>query len=99
MDYELEDTPREVKIGGIARKLAEIVLPRKYDEGLGDKIAYRISGIYHALWGRNIDLEVVLRGDGKEMIAFLKYCEKIGHPHYKEDGLSIKELEILVGRM
>jgi hypothetical protein len=59
-------------------------------------LAYRISKRYKTLDERNTDLEVILRGFGKDLLVFLEFSEKEGYPHYKEDGLSIRELKILI---
>jgi hypothetical protein len=61
-----------------------------------DILAYRMSKRYKTLDERNTDLEVLLRGYGEDLLAFLEYSEKEGYPHYKEDGLSIRELKILL---
>ena len=45
---------------------------------------------------RNIDLQVILRGYGPQLLSFLRYSEEKGFPHYKEDGLSIRELSLLL---
>jgi hypothetical protein len=100
VDSSLRGSPQEVLVGGIAHECAHIVVD-KTGSGKklsGDMIAYRISKRYKTLDERNTDLEVILRGFGRELAAFLRYSEKLKLSHFREDGLSIREIEILIGR-
>ena len=99
VDKTLRDAPENVFIGGIAHECAHIVVDMsKGRKALsGDALAYRISSRYKTLDERNTDLEVILRGFGQELLHFLRYSEQLGLDHYREDGLSIREIEILLG--
>lgn len=100
VDNSLQDAPREVKEGGVAHDLAHCVVAKylSFKESLGDKIAYRISPRYKVLDERNTDLMVLIRGYGRQLLAFMKYSEEKGFPYYREDGLSVQELTILLER-
>jgi hypothetical protein len=98
VDKSLKDAPINVLIGGIVHELAHILTDIKIgkNQSIKDRLAYKISTRYKTLDERNTDLEVILRGYGKELFEFLIYSEKTGYDHYKEDGLSIRELKILL---
>lgn len=98
VDKSLKEAPVNVIQGGMAHELAHILIDLKIGKrkSLNDKLAYRISKRYKTLDERNTDLEVILRGFGSELCEFLIYCEKEGYDHYKEDGLSLRELKILL---
>jgi hypothetical protein len=100
VDSSLRESPQEVLAGGIAHECAHIVVDKTTGgkKLSGDMIAYRISKRYKTLDERNTDLEVILRGFGRELAAFLRYAEKLKLSHFREDGLSIREIEILIGR-
>ena len=99
VDETLRNAPREVLVGGIAHELAHIVIEKNLDRKAlsGDALAYRISSRYKTLDERNTDVEVILRGFGRELLDFLLYSEKLQLDHYREDGLSIREVRILIG--
>jgi hypothetical protein len=99
VDETLRNAPREVLIGGIAHELAHIVIEKNLGRRAlsGDALAYRISSRYKTLDERNTDVEVILRGFGRELLKFLLYSEKLELNHYREDGLSIREVKILIG--
>jgi hypothetical protein len=101
VDTSLRKAPIEVLIGGIAHECAHIVVDRLVGRKFlsGDMIAYRISKRYKTLDERNTDLEVILRGFGIELLAFLRYSEKLKLSHFREDGLSIREVELLTGEV
>jgi len=99
VDESLQNASEQVLAGGLAHELSHILVEKNL-EGRAisvDGLAYRLSKRYKTLDERNTDLEVILRGFGKDLLAFLEYAEKEGCPHYKEDGLSIREVKILVG--
>ncbi len=94
VDTSLNDAPKEVIEGGIAHELSHILIEKlQKEKGILDRIAYRISPQYRILDERNTDLLVVLRGYGSHLLSFLKYSEERGYQHYKEDGLSIREIK------
>ena len=71
-------------------ELHSILFP-DFDRGNGSS-----SKRYKILDERNTDLEVILRGFAKELLAFLECSEKSGYPLFKEDGLSIREVRALI---
>lgn len=97
VDESLKKAPQEALVGGIAHECAHIItdksLRRKHLSR--DALAYRISIRYKTLDERNTDVEVILRGFGRELLEFLRYSEQLKLNHYREDGLSIREIEIL----
>jgi hypothetical protein len=98
VDESLQKAPEQVLAGGIAHELSHILTDKnlKGRSVSMDGFAYRLSKRYKTLDERNTDLEVILRGFGKDLLAFLEYSEKEGYPYYKEDGLSIREVKILL---
>jgi hypothetical protein len=100
VDTLLQKASPEVIIGGIAHECAHIVVDGEVGRKFlsGDMIAYRISKRYKTLDERNTDVEVILRGFGKELLAFLRYSAKLKLSHFREDGLSMREVEILIGK-
>jgi hypothetical protein len=101
VDESLTDAPMEIIIGGLAHECSHILTDISSGNKVmsRDKIAYGISPRYKTLDERNTDLEVILRGFGKELLNFLEYSETNGYPYYKEDGLSIREVKRLLGLM
>ena len=100
VDESLRNASPQVLIGGLAHELSHIVVDKNLQARLmaRDWLAYKISRRYKTLDERNTDLEVILRSFGKELLIFLEYSERTGYPHYKEDGLSIREVKILLER-
>jgi hypothetical protein len=98
VDESLMNASPQVIIGGLAHEFSHILVEKTSHERMmsRDMLAYRISKRYKTLDERNTDLEVILRGFGKDLLVFLEFSEKEGYPHYKEDGLSIRELKILI---
>jgi len=98
VDESLMNAPKQVLIGGFAHELSHMLVDKncKNHTISRDRFAYKISKRYKTLDERNTDLEVILRGFGKDLLVFLEYSEKEGYPHYKEDGLSIREVKILI---
>jgi hypothetical protein len=98
VDESLKDAPEEVIEGGLAHELSHILTDKKEHRNLNfrDRLAYKFSLNYRTLDERNTDFLVIIRGYGNQLLTFLKYAEKKGFPHYKEDGLSIREIEALL---
>jgi len=98
VDNSLKDAPRVVKEGGIAHDLGHIVVQKQLGsrKSLRDRLAYKISPRYKTLDERNTDLMIIIRNYGRPLIEFMRYAEKKGFPYYKEEGLSIRELEIIL---
>jgi len=99
VDETLKTAPDDVLIGGFAHEFSHIISDKSLVKKLisRDKLAYNISPRYKTLDERNTDIEVLLRGFGNELLSFLEYSEKNEYPHYKEDGLSIREVKTLLG--
>jgi hypothetical protein len=90
----IDNALESILIGGIAHELSHIIRDR--NETFVEKLFYKFSARYRESIERDIDTEVILRGVGKELLSFTKYsCKEWSH-HYKEDGLSLRELEKLV---
>ena len=100
IDELLTKAAEQVLIGGFAHEFSHMLVDKSLTKRWTsmDSLAYIISKRYKTLDERNTDLEVILRGFGKELLNFLEYSEKEGYPHYKEDGLSIREVKILLGK-
>ncbi len=98
VDESLMNASVQVIIGGLAHEFSHILVEKTSQERMifRDILAYRLSKRYKTLDERNTDLEVILRGFGKDLLVFLEFSEKEGYPHYKEDGLSLRELKILI---
>ncbi len=98
VDESLMNASPQVIIGGLAHEFSHILVEKSSQERMisRDMLAYRLSKRYKTLDERNTDLEVILRGFGKDLLVFLEFSEKEGYPHYKEDGLSLRELKILI---
>lgn len=98
VDTSLKNAPEEVIEGGLAHELSHILTDKKEQKNLNfrDRLAYKFSLNYRTLDERNTDLLVIIRGYGKQLSTFLKYAQEKGFPHYKEDGLSIREIETLL---
>jgi hypothetical protein len=97
---EIDNSMRKASVmvieGGLAHEFAHIIddIDKSKNIDLG-----RISKKYRIYQERNTDLTVILRGYGKQLLKFLYYVEKLGFPRYKEDGLSIVEIEKLFDRI
>jgi hypothetical protein len=98
VDEGLKNAPRDVLEGGIAHDLCHVVSEKEQGrfESWLDGVLYRNFKRYMRLDERNTDVEAVLRGYGQQLLTFLEYAEKEGHPRYREDGLSIIELQKLL---
>ena len=98
VDKSLMNASPYVIIGGLAHEFSHILVEKTSNARVisRDILAYRLSKRYKTLDERNTDLEVLLRGFGKDLLVFLEFSEKEGYPHYKEDGLSIREVKILI---
>lgn len=100
VDKKLKEADDIIIIGGIAHELSHIAIELSIGKKMSfkDLIAYKISKRYKTLDERNTDLDVILRGLGKELYQFMKFSSKIGYDYYKEDGLSLREIELLLIR-
>ena len=101
VDDSMKDAPKDVMEGGFAHELSHILTDKEQGKALSlrDGLAYRISKRYKTLDERNTDLQVIIRGYGPQLLAFLEYSEKEGFPHYKEDGLSTREVKSILSLM
>jgi len=95
VDTTVQDAPVEVLEGGLAHELSHIAVDRNESlfRNFRHSIAYRISPRYKRLVERDTDMQTIMRGYGRQLIVFLQYCEAKGYPHYREDGLSIREVQ------
>ena len=100
VDESLRNASVDVLKGGIAHECAHIVFEKlKVNKALSiDMFAYRVSSRYRILDERNTDLEVILRGFGNELLLFLQHSVRLRLDHYREDGLSLREIEILIAK-
>lgn len=100
VDYSLKNCPKTIIQGGMAHELSHVLTDynRNIGASLIDRILYKCIKNYKTMDERNTDLQVVIRGYGKELLDFLEYSEKEGYPHYKEDGLSIRELKQILNQ-
>ena len=100
VNQRLNEAPREAVEGGVAHELAHIVTEKEYGRTMSrlEKLG-NISRRHKTANERNIDLSVILRGYGPQLLSYFEYMEKQGHRHRKQDGLSVRELEILMSLM
>ena len=97
VDEELGNSPREVLIGGVAHEFAHLVDAEKRNTKgkVVDYILYNYLRTYRIAVERDTDLQAIMRGFGTELLAFLKYTEKL-EPHDEEHGLSAREVEAIL---
>lgn len=97
VSIEMEGSPVKVLTGICAHEDCHIVKDKLFNsyQSKKDRKLYR-SKIFKTLQERDTDLQVILRGYGQELLAFKKYTEKMGFQFYKEDGLSIGEVQKLL---
>lgn len=95
VDKSMENAPESVIEGGFAHELSHILIDKTQGIGLTlrDGLARTLSKRYKTLDERNTDLQVIIRGYGGQLLSFLEYSDKKDFPHYKEDGLSIREVK------
>ena len=101
VDESLREAPTEVMEGGFAHEFAHILSDRKRSSAskFGDRLACIFSKTYRALDEINTDLQVIIRGYGRQLLALLKYSEEKGLPYYREDGLSLREVEAILSQV
>lgn len=97
IDTSLRGRKRDVLVGGLAHEIAHI----KRDVGFGpflflDELLYDLSTKYESWTERKTYLLVVQRGLGRELLEFVKWANRRGEEYTKEDGLTQKELELLL---
>ena len=100
VDPRFKDAPRKVVIGGVAHEFSHLLdnIKRNRDGKAMDALLYKFSKTYSTAVERNTDLQVIMRGFGRELLSFLRYAEGESQSHYKECGLSHREVEtILLG--
>lgn len=92
IDSSLKNLDESILIGGIAHELSHIIRDKR--ETWFEKLLYATSARYREATERDVDVVVIIRGYGRELLEFTKHsCQD--WDHYKEDGLSVRELEIL----
>ncbi len=93
LDNTLKEASPEAIEGAIARELSDIVHDIKgRTNGILEAISRAISNQYETLEERNIDLDVIIRGYGKQLLAFLEFIEIQDSGHESTNGLSAKEV-------
>ena len=93
VDKPLRKASRVELMGGIAHELCHIVRDAK--ETFVEKLLYRFSRRYREAIERDIDLEVILRGYGRHLLAFSLLAGKKWN-RYREDGLAPREIASLI---
>jgi len=88
----LETVDDQIVIGGIAHELCHIARDKK--KGFFDSFLYKHNKYYRYMDERQTDLDVVLRGYGKNLMAFLKFRET-QTLSYENEGITLIELEKL----
>lgn len=73
VDESMKNASQDILEGGIAHELAHIVDNPKTFFGI-------FSKKYLVYQERNVDVIVVLRGYGRQLLSFLKFAEKKGYP-------------------
>jgi len=98
VDNSMKDAPEDVIEGGLAHELSHILTDIGQERSFKrrDRWARRISKRYNILDERNTDLQVIIRGFGPQLLAFLEYSQEKELDHYKEDGLSIREVKAIL---
>lgn len=99
VEETLRNTNRLVLVGGMAHELAHIADSASLSRfgNFEDGLLHRVSSRYRILDERNVDLQAILRGFGPALLEFLEYAKRAGFPRYEDDGLSIKEVRVLLG--
>lgn len=101
VDNEMKRSDEQAKIGLLAHELSHIVEDNNMNSRwtkLKNDLLYSLSKRYETLCERDIDLLVILRGFGQELYSFAKFVENKGYHHDSDVGLSLRELEILLGK-
>ena len=98
VDNSMKDAPTDVMEGGFAHEFSHILTDIEAARSFRrrDRWARRISKRYKTLDERNTDLHAIIRGFGPQLLAFLEYSHEKGLDHYKEDGLSIREVKAIL---
>ncbi len=100
VDETVKSASESVKKGVLASELSHIVKDVKTSSfgRIKDKFLHWASKRYRINDERDTDLTTVLRGFGRELFEAMKFAEEKGFPHYREDGLSLRELEVLINK-
>lgn len=99
LDNRLKEAGEDIITGILAHELSHIT----QDMGLSrldrwiDGFLCNHSPRYSLLDERNADLTVVLRGYGLNLLEFLRFIQK-EYPDYETEGLSLNEVEVLIGK-
>jgi hypothetical protein len=98
LDESFREAEEDVVIGLLVHELSHISqdldltgLEARVDGFLNDNFSR-----YSLLDERNADLTAVIRGYGMNLLKLMRYLEK-NYPSYETEGLSVSELEILLG--
>ncbi len=95
----LKDAPHNVVCGGLAHGLTHIEEDITFDpeSALFDERMYNESEQYRVLSERNTDINIIIKGLGNELLAFLEWAEPRRTIPYESDmGLSSVELKMII---
>lgn len=100
VDESLKPATASVKTGVLASELSHIIdeLNASSLDKLKDGFLYKVSKSYRIKDERNTDVTTILRGFGKELLEVMRFAEENGFPYYREDGMSSRELEVLLSK-
>jgi hypothetical protein len=103
IDSVFQRADPDVVRGAIAGELGQIVAGRKkrldsnWASHLVNLVGLKVSKRLRELERKNSDLEVVMRGYGRQLLALIKYVEDETEFRYdSENGLSRREVEALL---
>lgn len=94
VDISLKDAPRDVIEGGMVHDLVHILFEENMNL-LGrffDNLLYLINKRYETRLERKVDLFVLKRGYGKELLKFVQYANNRREEYLPSDGLTQREL-------
>ena len=98
VDTSVRNAKEHVKVGVIASELSHIShdIHFSFWGKLKDSLLCRMSRNYGILDERNTDIATIIRGFGNELYEAMRFAEENDFPYYREDGLSLRELEALL---
>lgn len=94
----LSDAPLNVMIGGFCHEMSHMSEDIRFGKRKSNYIdnIYRTYSSFRTYRERDTDLDVILRGFGKYLLACEKHLIKLGREHTKESGLTTEEIKTLV---
>jgi hypothetical protein len=100
LDASLLEAPENVVIGCLAHEFAHIVKGH-LNEGFWHHLLHKISPKYDQATEQLTDLEVILRGFGEELLAFVEWAcvgSDLEEDWVIGNGLSLKSIQYLVNK-